>query len=61
MKVLINNTEIINLEAINAELLAALKGLVEARWMATIDWAPMEDYEVFMDKANEAIAKATNN
>ena len=41
------------------ELLEALQGLVNARWMATIDWAPTKDYEVFMDKANEAIAKAT--
>lgn len=46
------------LEASAPQLLEALKELVKARWMVSVDWAPTADYDAVMDKANEAIKTA---
>lgn len=41
------------------DLLAALKDLVKARYMVTVDWAPQDKYDAVIDVALVAIAKAT--
>jgi hypothetical protein len=47
-----------DLMAAAPDLLEALKALVNARWMVSVDWCPQENYDAVMEVANSAIAKA---
>lgn len=40
------------------ELYEALKDLVDARWMYTVDWASPSEHAEIIERAKEALAKA---